>query len=146
MNAGLKVQCPNCRRVLFETTERYDPNVAPHGGMVRSLVHFHIDWLTTSTTKASEMTCPECLAQLVLNGMLRVLVPARRCGEFFDTTSGEPAVTPSVGDPEDPRPSGEIVSGTAGAAFSCSVCGQPFETRYSLMGNKKKHKGESAHA
>ncbi|MHB9098544.1 MAG: hypothetical protein ACYC5X_12070 [Syntrophales bacterium] len=71
---GLKVKCPNCKRSdLFETTEKYLPDVTPNGSFVRSLAKYHIDWLTSSTTLASEMTCPECLAQLAPSGRLVVI-------------------------------------------------------------------------
>lgn len=70
---GLKIQCPVCRRKDFITTEKYDPNVTPNGSMVKCLLPYHIDWLTTSTTKAAEMTCPECLAQLSPSGRLIIV-------------------------------------------------------------------------
>lgn len=80
---GLKIKCPNCTRISFETTDQFNPDVPPHGGMVKSLLQYHIDWLCTSTTKASEMTCPECLAPLVVGGVLNVIMPAREAGECF---------------------------------------------------------------
>jgi predicted RNA-binding Zn-ribbon protein involved in translation (DUF1610 family) len=81
--SGLKVKCPNCGRVMFETTARFDPDVRPNGSMVKSLAPYFIDWLCTSTTKAVEMCCPECLAPLAPSGVLNVLVEPRRVGEFF---------------------------------------------------------------
>ena len=81
---GLKVQCPNCKRKNFVTTDKFNPDIRPHGGMVKCLLPYHIDWLTTGATLCAEMTCPECLAQLAPKGMLHVLVPARECGIFFE--------------------------------------------------------------
>ena len=59
--SGLKVKCTNCGRTDFVTTDKYDPNATPNGSMVKCLLPYHIDWLTMSTTKAAEMTCPEWL-------------------------------------------------------------------------------------
>ena len=72
---GMKVKCPQCARVLFETTEVYNPDSTLNGSMVKSLCTYQIDWLTASTTGISEMTCPECLAPLAVNGKLIVFEP-----------------------------------------------------------------------
>ena len=71
--SGLKVKCTNCGRTDFETTDKYNPDITPNGAMVKSLLPYSIDWLTSSTTLAAEMTCPECLAQLAPSGKLTVL-------------------------------------------------------------------------
>lgn len=73
MKAGLKVVCPLCRRKLFVTTEHYNPDISPNGSMLKFLGGYHIDWLTTSTTKCSELACPECQAQLAPSGRLTVI-------------------------------------------------------------------------
>ena len=80
---GLKVKCPNCGRTDFITTDKFNPDVRPNGGMVKCTLPYYIDWLTTSSTVCAEMTCPECLAQLAPSGVLNVLVPIRECGQFF---------------------------------------------------------------
>ena len=69
----MRVQCPNCKRKDFETTERYEPDVRPNGSFVRCLLPYHIDWLTSSTTLASEMNCPECGCSLAPSGRLIVV-------------------------------------------------------------------------
>ena len=81
---NLKVKCPNCGRMNFETTEQFNPDARPHGGMVKCLLPYQIDWLCSSTTMASEMTCPECLAPLVVGNVLNVVMPAREAGEMFE--------------------------------------------------------------
>lgn len=89
---GLKVKCPNCTRICFETTDQFNPNVPPHGGMVKFLLQYHIDWLCVPTTKASEMCCPECLAPLVVGGVLNVIIPARDAGEAFKNDGTGPVI------------------------------------------------------
>ena len=91
---GLKVQCPNCKRKDFATTDKFNPDDRPHGGMVKCLLPYHIDWLTTLTTLCAEMTCPECLAQLAPSGVLYVMVPARECGKFFEDVTRIRAANP----------------------------------------------------
>jgi hypothetical protein len=67
----------------FVTTEKFNPAGRPNGSMVKSLYPYHIDWLTASTTLCSEMTCPECLAQLAPSGVLNVMVPIKDVGEAY---------------------------------------------------------------
>ena len=69
----MKVQCSNCKRKDFETTERYKPDVTPNGSFVKCLLPYHIDWLTKATTLASEMNCPECGCSLAPSGRLTVI-------------------------------------------------------------------------
>jgi hypothetical protein len=35
---GIKIKCPNCKQICFETTESFNPNVTPIGGNVRPLI------------------------------------------------------------------------------------------------------------
>lgn len=80
--SGLKVQCPNCKKVIHETTDKYDPTIPPNGSMVRLLEPYKSNhWPIfgdgvmqgTAATKRAEMDCPSCLAQLAPSGKLRVL-------------------------------------------------------------------------
>lgn len=114
--SGLKVKCCNCGRTDFETTDKYDPNATPNGSMVKCLLPYHIDWLTMSTTKAAEMTCPECLAQLAPSGRLTVL----------------PGPPKEHAQTEEPKP-----------VFICEVCGKELKTAGALTLHKRSHtKGE----
>jgi hypothetical protein len=78
---GLKVQCPGCKKVFHETTEKYDPDVRPNGAMVRLLepwkgwgwAAFDAEGEAVSTTLCSEMICPGCQAQLAPSGRLTVI-------------------------------------------------------------------------
>jgi hypothetical protein len=78
---GLKVQCPGCKKVFHETTEKYDPDVRPNGAMVRLLepwkgwgwAAFDAEGLAASTTLCSEMLCPGCTAPLAPSGRLTVI-------------------------------------------------------------------------
>jgi hypothetical protein len=78
----MKVQCPNCKRIFWETTENYNPEVSPNGSMVRLLEPWKSNhWpvfgdgvmITVSGTLAAEMDCPACLAQLAPSGRLSVI-------------------------------------------------------------------------
>jgi hypothetical protein len=80
---GLKVQCPGCKKVYHETTEKYDPDVRPNGAMVRLLdpwkgwgwAAFDAEGAAVSTTLCSEMLCPGCTAPLAPSGRLTVIKP-----------------------------------------------------------------------
>ena len=131
--SGLKVKCTNCGRTDFITTDKYNPDEPPNGSMVKCLLSYHIDWLTLSTTKAAEMTCPECCAQLAPSGRLTVLPRAKTIMEteedmvkrFAEIDKAEP--TPNVGKP----------------AYICDVCGKELKTAGALTLHKRSHKGET---
>ena len=91
---GLKIACPNCKRVRWETTGAFDPDQTPNGSMVKLLQ----PWLGNSwpifgdgvmPTKAgigtigtpcAEMDCNECLASLAPSGRLTVLMGSEHYG------------------------------------------------------------------
>ncbi len=110
---GLKVKCTNCGRTDFITTIFYDPNKPPNGAMVKCLLPYHIDWLPFTTTKAAELTCPECCAQLAPSGRLTVL----------------PEPPEAQTKAEEPKP-----------AFICDVCGKELKTAGALTLHKRSHK------
>jgi len=120
----LRVRCPNCKRCDFVTTEKYDPNVTPHGGMVRCTLPYAIDWLTVSTTLAAEMCCPECLAPLVVKGRLVVIDEETKIAvdEPVRVEAGDPVVLEQE------------------ATNVCDVCGKSFKTPFALAGHKRSHK------
>jgi hypothetical protein len=132
--SGLKVQCPNCKRKDFVTTDRFDPDVTPNGGMVKCFLPYQIDWLCSSSTLCAQMTCPECLAPLAPQRVLNVLYPARVAGDMFAEES--PAVvvsTPPAENVEEPEtPKNE--------PYVCDVCGKSFKTPLALSGHKRSHK------
>jgi hypothetical protein len=79
---GLRVQCPGCKKVFHETTEKYDPDIRPNGAMVRLLepwkgwgwAAFDAEGAAVSTTLCSEMLCPGCTAPLAPSGRLTVII------------------------------------------------------------------------
>ena len=109
----MKVKCPNCKKVFFETTDKYDPDVSPRGDMLRCLLPYHIDYLLSSVTTVAYLTCPECLAQLAPSGKLTVL----------------PEPPEEQTKAEEPKP-----------AFICEVCGKELKTAGALAMHKKTHK------
>lgn len=139
---GLKVKCPNCTRVCFETTDQFNPDAPPHGGMVKCLLQYHIDWLCSPTTVASEMCCPECLAPLVVGGVLNVVMPARETGEAFKVTTNELQV-PVRDDTPQAHMDGEKLNivDPKNFKFICDVCGKECKNQFGLNSHKKSHKG-----
>lgn len=77
----MKIQCPSCKRVFWETTETYDPDIRPNGSMVRLIEPYKSNhWpvfgdgvmVSSAATLAAEMDCPACLAQLAPSGKLTI--------------------------------------------------------------------------
>jgi hypothetical protein len=118
---GYKVQCPNCKRADFITTAAYLPGVTPHGGFVKSLLPYHLDWLTSSTTTAAMMTCPECCAQLAPSGRLTVINP--------EPVQEAAAIEDEV--------EAEIIR-----KHVCDICGKEVSTALALNGHKRSHRKE----
>jgi hypothetical protein len=155
----MKVKCPNCGRISFETTDQFNPDAIPHGGMVRCLLPYQIDWLCSSTTVSAEMTCPECLAPLVVGGVLNVVMPAREAGECF-TDEQKAAIQeaeiqkemlkteiPPMEVPEgmvliDPPGSGPVTETPAEQpkGLVCDVCGKECKSEFGLKSHKRSHK------
>lgn len=138
----LKVQCPNCKRKDFVTTDKYNPDVTPNGSMVKCLLPYHIDWLCSSSTLSAEMTCPECLAPLVQQGVLNVLVPARECGEFFQDGANEAVIEylePPPGATEQFKEMSDFID-EAHKKFICDVCGKGCKSQIGLTGHMRSHK------
>lgn len=127
----MKVKCPNCGRMDFDTTDKYNPDVTPNGSMVKSNLTYHIDWLCSSTTLASEMTCPECLAQLAPSGRLLV-VPSKSVDRRLEAQI--PRIDVDVEDLADVTPKVGTV------AFVCDECGKQTKTKAALIGHMRSHK------
>ncbi len=82
-----EVKCPNCKRVFWETTDKFNPDIAPNGSMLRLLQPYRGnnwpifgdgvmpkgDGTGTMGTLSAEMDCPQCLAQLAPSGRLMVI-------------------------------------------------------------------------
>lgn len=126
----MKVKCPNCGRMDFDTTDKYNPDVTPNGSMVKSNLTYHIDWLCLSTTLASEMTCPECLAQFAPSGRLLV-VPSKSVDRRLDAQI--PRIDVDVEDLADVTPK----VGTP--VFICDVCGKETKTASGMSSHMKTH-------
>jgi hypothetical protein len=89
----MRVKCPNCKAIMWKTTDKFDPDVRPNGAMLELLPPWKNNgWpvfgdgvlIASSTTLCAEMDCPQCLAQLAPSGRL-TLVPDE-----------EPVVEPGV--------------------------------------------------
>jgi hypothetical protein len=129
--SGLQVACPQCRRTYFTTTSKFDPTKPPTGNMVYPIVKYSIDWLCSSTTKASEMTCPECLGQLAHTGCLLVRVPIDRIMDVYR------ALYPEDGHGENSQ------SGGSGKKYVCEVCGKEAKSQLGLNSHMRSHGGNN---
>lgn len=141
---NLKIKCPNCGRKDFITTDKFNPDIAPHGGMIRCLLPYQIDYLCAFSTLAPQITCPECLAPLVKDGALNVMIPARECGRFFsdESTTAEfivfksGLVVPEIGKQEVLSKSTER---RLEAQYVCSVCGKEYKNAMGLHSHMRSH-------
>lgn len=129
---GLRIKCPNCKRVFFSTTDKFDPDEKPNGSMVKPLVKYQIDWLCSKVTSAAEMTCPECCAQLAPKGRLHVL--PREEAPVSPMEIGLPGVEEETAISD----MAEAEVSTDGG-FVCDKCGRTFRSVRALNGHLKVH-------
>jgi hypothetical protein len=101
----MKVKCPNCGKIFWETTDKYDPNVSPNGSMVRLLEPWKSNnWpvfgdgvmIASASTLAAEMDCPACLSQLAPSGRLTTIEDEVK--ENASTVRGDQGQVHSEGD------------------------------------------------
>ena len=112
----MRVKCPGCKQVLYETTDKYDPDVIPFGGMLRLLNPWRKwRWDTYGSGgngqgfNYSQMECVKCGALLAPKKRLLIvsdetpqskeLTPAERNQIEIDSFFGPPAIEVNV-DPE----------------------------------------------
>jgi hypothetical protein len=76
----MRVQCPKCKRKnTYTTTDKYNPDIVPHGGMVTLRNPRHKGGMTFGTVKgtssigAAFMECCDCGGMLVQGNRLIVL-------------------------------------------------------------------------
>lgn len=77
----MKVQCPSCKKLCHETTDTYNPDVRPNGGMVELLEPWKgWGWGKFGDYRnggpevmASDMECPCCESPLAPSGRLTVV-------------------------------------------------------------------------
>jgi hypothetical protein len=76
----MRVQCPKCKRKnTYTTTDKYNPDIMPHGGMVTLRNPKHKGGMTFGTVKgtssigAAFMECCDCAGKLVVGNRLIVL-------------------------------------------------------------------------
>jgi len=144
--AGLKVACPLCRRKLFVTTEHFNPDISPNGSMVKFLGGYHIDWLTTSATKAAEMACPECQAQMAPSGRLTVIEDPKTIMEteeaMVDQFAEIDAKKATTVFSEENSNLGEVTPNVGKPVYICEICGKEVSSALALSGHMRSHKGK----
>ena len=161
--SGLKVKCPNCKQICFETTDKYDPDVSARGDMLKSLMPYHLDFLLSATTLAPYLTCPKCGdGQLAPSGRLTIVYPSMK-DACINAKDGDVVEVPPTDNREDLAPSAVLPSGLGAEdsmvsenryydvkkpkvgkpVFVCDVCGKELKTAGALALHKRSHtKGE----
>lgn len=144
----MKVQCPQCKRLVFKTTLNYDPARLPNASMIEMLDPWKSwGWDKHHGFLAADLSCPLCEAPLAPSGRLHVvpddhkeiklpptieeknqelideLYPMTDEAEFSD--EAEMTVTRAE---EHPSP------------FTCPVCGKVFKNKFGLTGHMRSHK------
>ena len=114
---GLQVQCQGCKRTMWHTTDKYNPDVRPNGSMLEFLDpwksqgwdSFDEAGRCMSSTICSMMNCPACGSALAPSGRLTVLEPE---------AEEEPVIE----------------------EFVCDICGKVCKSKAGLSGHMRSHK------
>ena len=82
----MEVRCPGCRKIFYETTDKFKKDVRPNGSFIRLLDPWKTwNWdvfdgaLGTSSTMCSQMNCTSCGTPLAPNGRLMIVEPEFPC-------------------------------------------------------------------
>jgi len=116
--------------------------------MLKSLVTYHLDFLLTSSTPVSSLTCPECTCQLAPYGRLTVVepeppsesVPEPENQETIEPPGTQPEIEVQGKDnPPDipvtsPAELSDVEKSAIAKPFACDVCGKSFGTALALSG------------
>jgi uncharacterized C2H2 Zn-finger protein len=136
---GKRVICPGCKKVFYETTKFFHPDVRPNGAMLRLLNPWR-KWgwdpydgaVATKATSCSQMNCTHCGAPLAPSGRLTVLKTEEE--SEFDTYN-----------PTFPGYDAMVIakSGDTLGEFVCPECGKICKTRASLGSHMRVHKSKT---
>ena len=84
----MKIQCVSCKRIIAETTDKFDPDVRPNGSMLELVDPYksrgwalNMNW--TVGTCCAELFCPECEYPLAPSGRFTLV------SEFVCPTCGK---------------------------------------------------------
>lgn len=83
----MDVKCPQCKRIYYETTDTYDPNVRPNGSMLRlkepwksrGWSTYGLDRADGKSLLAGDMECVGCSAPLAPSGRLKIVEEKHVC-------------------------------------------------------------------
>lgn len=109
----MKIQCPGCKRIVAETTDRFNPDVRPNGSMLEIAEPYKsrgwgqmMAW--TIGTCCAELFCPCCNYPLAPSGRFTLL--------------GEPEIVEQV--PISDSVDIEIIKPASASPDSCPKCGR----------------------
>ena len=115
----MDIKCNNCKQIYFETTDTYDPDRLPNGGMIDLKPKFkRMGWGPAypvgkgrSNILYSSLFCPQCGSPLVVKGRLTVV-------------------------PEEEKPDDINIENT------CPDCGKTCKTYAGLVNHQRHCKGD----
>jgi len=129
----MKVQCPGCKRIQHETTERYQPDTLVNGSFVRLAEKyakrgwncFDEGGAAISTTGASMMLCPSCGMSLAPEGRLLVITETVKAKVLTQGEKNQAIINEFDGEKDNP--------------LKCKVCGQVCKSLLGLNSHMRKH-------
>lgn len=131
----MRVKCPKCRRTdTYVTTDKYNPDAIPHGGMITLRNPKHKGGMTFGTVKgtssigAAFMECCDCGGQLVVNNRLWV----------FPDDEPESQGSEDVADIEEAVDIEVIHQMPCGDPLLCPQCGKECKTPSGLVNHIRK--------
>ncbi len=143
--SGLRVQCQGCKKIMWITTDKYNPDVRPNGSMLEFLDPwksqgwdaFDNEGQTKASTVCSMMNCPACGAALAPSGRLTVLEPALK-------VSVNELNIPNRDGTSELTVEGDIVTvvDPANFKFTCEVCGKMCKSLAGLKAHQRSHEKE----
>jgi len=145
----MKVQCPQCKRLVFKTTPNYDPARLPNASMIEMLDPWRSwGWDKHHGFLAADLSCPLCEAPIAPSGRLHVVPDDHKAIKLPPTLeeknqdlidklypmTDEAEINDDV-DVTVVRPVPD-----SSTPFTCPVCGKAFKNKFSMTGHMRSHK------
>ena len=142
----MKIQCVSCKRIIAETTDKFDPDARPNGAMLKLVEPYKsrgwaLDMNWTVGTCCAELFCPECEYPLAPSGRF-TFVPE------FSVPSEELISKIEIPAPDGWEPGHRLTAEEEKLVKQtpevCKVCGRPaseFKSRAGFIGHQNHWKG-----
>jgi len=136
----MKVQCPQCKRLVFKTTDKYDPDCLPNASMIEMLNPWKSwGWDKHHGFLAADLSCPLCEAPLAPAGRLHVVPDDYKEIKLPPTLEERNQAAIDAMIDEETTDDEVVVEVANNAPLQCPVCGKACKSALGLNSHMRSH-------